>query len=370
MKHHFQHKDPICGSDFNRLIQVRLLDEDEQEVGEEFEQLECVKLNDGRLKIACVPLYVYDLALDDVVEPLDFGEVRVVERSGRYVFRIMFRDLGSIEWVLSSLDELGCRWERQRVDFYAIDCPDIEVAEQASGLLFEHQARGELEYETGKLHDDPCPFTLGLKLEWSRLLAAGVQLRKVQIGDQFEFDCSCGYGNSGIENAYAVVLGDVDGNGGSPLVATFSNPVTEGEIAAPGFIDTCLYLGGCERAPMASGKWRWINRLPIPVGLPIPDDFWVWGDPESPNPTIAIESGTTGYWRYPTDLNELKGVRPREPYNSESTVALATLCRFHNLSIFPSAEQYGDVDWWDLQRFDARVESEAIEALRRILENR
>lgn len=57
----------------------------------ETEQLWGRQIDERRFEICCIPFFVYDLALGDVVETDgDYIVERVVEPSGRYVFRVWF----------------------------------------------------------------------------------------------------------------------------------------------------------------------------------------------------------------------------------------------------------------------------------------
>ena len=80
------HQDPVWRERSNFITAAPIPDGGDIET----EQLWARKDDDG-LEICCIPFFVYDLALGDVVETDDDYLVRqVVRQSGRFVFRVWF----------------------------------------------------------------------------------------------------------------------------------------------------------------------------------------------------------------------------------------------------------------------------------------
>jgi hypothetical protein len=77
------HEGPVWRDRANFIVGAPLSEEGRAE------QLWARQLGGERFEICCIPFFVYDLALGDVVET-DAAQniVRVVEPSGRFVFRI------------------------------------------------------------------------------------------------------------------------------------------------------------------------------------------------------------------------------------------------------------------------------------------
>jgi hypothetical protein len=120
-----------------------------------FEQLWTRRRADDRFKICCIPFFLYDVALGDIVETRPDGErkyllSRVVEPSGRYVFRVRpdLPDVGTA--VAGELEALGALLEWSSPSLLAVDAVDLAHAQPIADLLAQREARGELIYETGR----------------------------------------------------------------------------------------------------------------------------------------------------------------------------------------------------------------------------
>ena len=116
-----------------------------------FEQLWVRKLDDTDFEVCCIPFFLYDVALGDVVGwNNDERIIRVVDPSGRYVFRVWFGDESDQREVVESLEKLGATLERSSTHLLAVDAKDERSAESISGYLLSVQVEGELQYETGR----------------------------------------------------------------------------------------------------------------------------------------------------------------------------------------------------------------------------
>jgi hypothetical protein len=116
------------------------------------EQLWARQLGDERFEICCIPFFVYDLALGDVVETnARFDLVRVIERSGRFVFRIWFDDaFHSRQEIADALAELEALLEWSSPNLLAVDVEDEVHAQAIADYLAEQERAGRLTYETGR----------------------------------------------------------------------------------------------------------------------------------------------------------------------------------------------------------------------------
>jgi hypothetical protein len=116
------------------------------------EQLWVRKIGARCFELCCIPFFVYDLALGDVVETDDNYLVqRVVTHSGRYTFRVSFGH--SRQWreeVIAQLEELGSMLEWSSVNMVAVDAVDKQHAQRIADFLHGREQRGDLIYETGR----------------------------------------------------------------------------------------------------------------------------------------------------------------------------------------------------------------------------
>ena len=85
----FLHREPVWRDRANFVINAPLAEEGE------FEQLWSKQVSEDSFEICCIPFFLYDVALGDVVRTTTINGRRyivndVAERSGRYVFRVFF----------------------------------------------------------------------------------------------------------------------------------------------------------------------------------------------------------------------------------------------------------------------------------------
>jgi hypothetical protein len=124
------HPNPVWRDRANFLIKARLPVLQSQDVpSKEWEQIWCRQIAENQFEVCCIPFFLYDLALGDVVETGLEGEnryvvQRVVNPSGRCCFRVWFGKSSTPD----SRDEV------------------IEFANQ----LFQREQDGSLMYETGR----------------------------------------------------------------------------------------------------------------------------------------------------------------------------------------------------------------------------
>src|ERR1700738_4749295 len=86
------HQEPVWREQSNFIIHAELPEKDRPR---RFEQLFARQLGQERFEICCIPFFVYNIALGDVVVTAPSGDRKyvvkgVVEPAGRYVFRVWF----------------------------------------------------------------------------------------------------------------------------------------------------------------------------------------------------------------------------------------------------------------------------------------
>jgi hypothetical protein len=141
------HSDPVWRDRSDFIIGASLPEEGRAE------QLWVKRLDEPLLfEMCCIPFFLYDLALGDVVQTdATFEFVRVVERSGRFVFRVWFGD--SFEpphEIADQLREIGALLEWSSTDLLAVDAAGAAEAQVVADFLHDQEDRGRLMYETGR----------------------------------------------------------------------------------------------------------------------------------------------------------------------------------------------------------------------------
>lgn len=143
------HRDPVWRDRADFIIATRI---DPGDTDVSTEQLWARRIGDGRHELCCIPFFAYDLALGDVVEvDADHLVTRVVEPSGRYVFRVHFsRPDQPTDEVIAELTGMGALVEWSSPSLVAVDARDQEHAQQVADVLQAREDRDELVYETGR----------------------------------------------------------------------------------------------------------------------------------------------------------------------------------------------------------------------------
>lgn len=142
------HRHPAWRDRSNFIIAANI---DPGSTGVTTEQL-WARQDGDRYEICCIPFFVYDLALGDVVEvDGDYVMTLVVEKSGRYVFRVHFSQTGQAkDEVVERLQAVGALAEWSSNSLVALDAPDESHAREVADFLQEQEDAGRLVYETGK----------------------------------------------------------------------------------------------------------------------------------------------------------------------------------------------------------------------------
>lgn len=140
------HPYPVLGDEADAIVTGTI----EDECGTTHEHLPSRRLGNDRYKICCIPCFVKDIALADVVAVKGGLISEVVEPSGRCVFRAWSDDgwNGKFE-VLHQIAARGGLMETCTHSLMGIDVQDANSAAVMRTYLDELEAAGALVYETG-----------------------------------------------------------------------------------------------------------------------------------------------------------------------------------------------------------------------------
>lgn len=144
------HSEPVWRDRANFVINAPL-----PEAGR-FEQLWVRKIDENRFEICCIPFFLYDVALGDAVETAPDGGRqyvldRVVQRSGRYVFRMYFErpQYRHRDAAVNAVEAVGALIEWSSPSLLAVDIEGPAV-QRVADLLREMEKQGLLIYEAGR----------------------------------------------------------------------------------------------------------------------------------------------------------------------------------------------------------------------------
>lgn len=143
-----QHTEPVWRGRSNFVIAAEI--EGDESVA--IEQLFARQIGPVRFELCCIPFFLYDVALGDVVETdKDYLVRRVVVPSGRYVFRIWFAETAQRrDEITAKLSHLGALIEWSSVNLLAVDARDHAHAQEVANYLAAAEAEGLLMFETGR----------------------------------------------------------------------------------------------------------------------------------------------------------------------------------------------------------------------------
>jgi hypothetical protein len=116
------------------------------------EQLWARRVDGHLFEICCIPFFVFDLALGDLVETDGgYNIVGVVQHSGRSVFRVWFGEsFRPRQEIADQLSDLGALLEWSSVNLLAVDADGTSRAQVVADFLAEREAEGQLKYKTGR----------------------------------------------------------------------------------------------------------------------------------------------------------------------------------------------------------------------------
>lgn len=140
------HTDPVWRERANFIIAAALPGTDRAE------QLWARRIDDRLYEVCCIPFFLYDVALGDVVEAsASHALARVVEPSGRFVFRVWLGGTAHPRQdVADELTELGALFDWSSTDLLAIDAADAWHSRVIAEVLAGHERMGHFLYETGR----------------------------------------------------------------------------------------------------------------------------------------------------------------------------------------------------------------------------
>jgi Domain of unknown function (DUF4265) len=140
------HSEPIWRGQANFIIGAPLPEEGRAE------QLWARQVGDQLFEICCIPFFLSDIALGDVVETdANHDVLRVVEPSGRWVFRVWFwYSFQPRQEIADQLSDLGALLEWSSPNLLAVDAADEAHARQVADFLANEERNGHLTYDTGR----------------------------------------------------------------------------------------------------------------------------------------------------------------------------------------------------------------------------
>jgi len=147
------HPEPIWRERSNFIVHAEL---PEQDLPKRFEQLWARQVTDDTFEVCCIPFFIFDVALGDVVATAPkagrkYVVDRVVKPSGRYVFRVWFGEsFQPRDEIASELKGLGSLIEWSSRNLLAVDAVDLEHGQLVADFLMEREKAGHLVYETGR----------------------------------------------------------------------------------------------------------------------------------------------------------------------------------------------------------------------------
>jgi Domain of unknown function (DUF4265) len=147
------HVDPAWRSRSNFIIMARIA---ENSAGKNYEQLFVRKVQDDVFEICCIPYFLYDLSLGDIVETerddrFAYVVARRLKNCGRFTFRVWL-DNGASNFapVRDRIADLGGQIERHSPRLIAIDSADERAATLIADFLRSEEQASRLVYETGR----------------------------------------------------------------------------------------------------------------------------------------------------------------------------------------------------------------------------
>ncbi len=145
------HHEPVWRDRSDFIINAALTEADR------FEQLWCRRVTSNSFELCCIPFFLYNVALGDIVETQTLAGrayvvTRVIASSGRYVFRVHFDESmrRNQEQVVDTLESMSSLVEWSSGSLLAVDARDSEHAQQIADYLWAAEDQGLLVYETGK----------------------------------------------------------------------------------------------------------------------------------------------------------------------------------------------------------------------------
>lgn len=123
-----------------------------------YEQLWVRRIADDQFKVCCIPFFLYDVCLADLVTADSTGENQfvisgVIGDSGRYVFRAYSSDTVEMRAVQDWCDRRGYLTERFSESLIAVDASNREQAQDVADQFSALEVAGRIQWETGRSRD-------------------------------------------------------------------------------------------------------------------------------------------------------------------------------------------------------------------------
>lgn len=156
------HVHPAWRDKANFILIMKIDTDDPNDTTLRHEQIWTRQVDAEHFEVCCIPFFIYDLALGDIVRVVQQDDKHivqgVVQASGRHTFRAWFqrpldsevRDSEVRDEVLAKIQERGYLIEPYSDDLAAIDAENDEMAADLAGFLVACEEAGILQYETGR----------------------------------------------------------------------------------------------------------------------------------------------------------------------------------------------------------------------------
>ncbi len=144
------HRHPIWRNIANYRLVMKIDD------SEELEELWAKQRSDELFEICCIPFFVYDVNLGDLIKIVSHEGKNLVlgvtKPSGHHTFRIALTSLAPIvkQQIEKAIADFGCQSEWFDERLISIDAPDDETANNLAHWLETNHPRGGFDYETGR----------------------------------------------------------------------------------------------------------------------------------------------------------------------------------------------------------------------------
>jgi hypothetical protein len=147
------HADPVWRSRSDHVIAAAI---DPGDTDYDVEQLWARRIDQTHFEICCIPFFMYDVALGDIVEvDAELSFVRVTEPSGRYVFRVYLgRSSDPADELVEALRGMGSLVEWSSDILLAVDAASRVEAQHVADFLHGRVEADRLTYETGRLQPE------------------------------------------------------------------------------------------------------------------------------------------------------------------------------------------------------------------------
>lgn len=117
------------------------------------EQLWARQVAEFQFEVCCIPFFLIDVSLGDIVETDEsYLMTHVVQQSGRCTFRVQadIADDHHRTDLLSALQRMGALVEWSSESMFAVDAENDQLAQAVADLLHDGELSGHWTYETAR----------------------------------------------------------------------------------------------------------------------------------------------------------------------------------------------------------------------------